>query len=118
MSDVRPFRALRPRPELAERVAAPPYDVISSDEARDMAEGNEVSFLHINKPEIDLPPDVNLYDDRVYATGARNLRRFMGAGVFVREAEPRLLRLPAAHGRPRAGRASCARRAARSTRTA
>jgi uncharacterized protein (DUF1015 family) len=89
MSDVRPFRTLRPRPELAERVAAPPYDVISSDEARKMAEGNEISFLHINKPEIDLPPDVNLYDDRVYATGARNLRRFMGAGVFVREAEPR-----------------------------
>jgi uncharacterized protein (DUF1015 family) len=89
MSDVRPFRALRPRPELAARVAAPPYDVISSDEARKMAEGNEISFLHINKPEIDLPPDVNLYDDRVYATGARNLRRFMGAGVFVREAEPR-----------------------------
>jgi uncharacterized protein (DUF1015 family) len=80
MSDVRPFRALRPRPELAARVAAPPYDVISSDEARKMAAGNEISFLHINKPEIDLPPDVNLYDDRVYATGA---------GVFVREAGPR-----------------------------
>jgi uncharacterized protein (DUF1015 family) len=89
MSDVRPFRALRPHPELAARVAAPPYDVISSDEARSMAAGNEISFLHVNKPEIDLPPDVNLYDDRVYATGARNLRRFMGAGVFVREAEPR-----------------------------
>jgi uncharacterized protein (DUF1015 family) len=89
MSDVRPFRALRPRPELAPRVAAPPYDVISSEEARQLAEGNEISFLHINKPEIDLPPDVSLYDDRVYATGARNLRRFMASGVFVREAEPR-----------------------------
>jgi len=88
MSDVRPFRALRPRPELAVRVAAPPYDVINSEEARTMAEGNEVSFLHINKPEIDLPRDVSLYDDRVYATGARNLRRFMATGVFVREAEP------------------------------
>ncbi len=88
MSDVRPFRALRPRPELAARVAAPPYDVIDSDEARRMAEGNEISFLHVNKPEIDLPPDVDHYDDRVYATGARNLRRLMAAGVFVREAEP------------------------------
>jgi len=89
MSDVRPFRALRPRPELAARVAAPPYDVISSDEARVMAAGNEISFLHVNKPEIDLPPEISLYDDRVYATGARNLRRLMGAGVLVREAEPR-----------------------------
>jgi uncharacterized protein (DUF1015 family) len=88
MSDVRPFRALRPRPELAARVASPPYDVISSEEARKMAEGNEISFLHVNKPEIDLPREVDLYDDRVYATGARNLRRFMGAGIFVREKEP------------------------------
>jgi uncharacterized protein (DUF1015 family) len=88
MSDVRPFRALRPRPELAARVAAPPYDVISSEEARGMADGNEISYLHINKPEIDLPPDVDPHDDRVYATGARNLRRFMAAGVFVREPEP------------------------------
>jgi uncharacterized protein (DUF1015 family) len=89
MSDVRAFRALRPRPELAARVAAPPYDVIDSEEARRMAEGNEISFLHVNKPEIDLPPDVGHYDDRVYAMGARNLRRFVAAGVFVREAEPR-----------------------------
>ena len=89
MSDVRPFRALRPRPDLAVRVAAPPYDVINSEEARRMAEGNEISFLHVNKPEIDLPPDTDLYDDRVYATGARNLRRLMASGVLVREAESR-----------------------------
>jgi len=89
MSDVRPFRALRPRPEFAARVAAPPYDVINSDEAREMAEGNEISFLHINKPEIDLPPEVSLYDDRVYARGVANLRRFIAEGVFVREPESR-----------------------------
>ena len=89
MSDVRPFRALRPRPELAERVAAPPYDVINSDEAREMAQGNEISFLHINKPEIDLAPEVSLYDDRVYAKGVANLRRFIAEGVFVREPEAR-----------------------------
>ncbi|MFI5166957.1 MAG: DUF1015 domain-containing protein [Thermoanaerobaculales bacterium] len=88
MSDVRPFRALRPRPDLATRVAAPPYDVITSDEARVMAEGNEISFLHINKPEIDLPHEVDLYDDRVYATGVRNLRRFIAEGVFLRETSP------------------------------
>ncbi|HUK13239.1 MAG TPA: DUF1015 family protein [Thermoanaerobaculaceae bacterium] len=88
MSDVRPFRALRPRPDIAERVAAPPYDVVNSDEARDMAKGNEISFLHVNKPEIDLPREVDLYDDRVYATGVKNLRRFIAEGVFLREAEP------------------------------
>lgn len=89
MSDIRPFRALRPRPELAAQVAAPPYDVISSQEARQLAEGKPYSFLHINKPEIDLPPEVDLYDHRVYAQGARNLRRFMAEGVFLREQEPR-----------------------------
>jgi len=88
MSDIRPFRALRPHPDIADQVAAPPYDVISSAEARLMAQGNPVSFLHCNKPEIDLPEDVDLYDDRVYATGARNLRRFMAEGILVREASP------------------------------
>jgi len=53
-----------------------------------MAAGNEISFLHINKPEIDLPREVDLYDDRVYATGVRNLRRFMAQGVLIREASP------------------------------
>ncbi|MGC8916201.1 MAG: DUF1015 domain-containing protein [Thermoanaerobaculum sp.] len=89
MSDIRPFRALRPRPDMAALVAAPPYDVISSAEARALAAGKPYSFLHINKPEIDLPPDVDPYDDRVYAQGAANLRRFMAEGVFLRDPEPR-----------------------------
>jgi len=88
VSDIRPFRALRPRPELAAKVAAPPYDVISSEEARELAAGNELSFLHVTKPEIDLPPDVNLYDDRVYAKGVANLRRLIAEGVLVREEAP------------------------------
>jgi len=88
MSDIRPFRALRPRPDLAARVAAPPYDVISSDEARAMAAGNPYSFLHVNKPEIDLPTDLDHYDDRVYAQGVATLRRLMAEGVFVREESP------------------------------
>ena len=88
MADIRPFRALRPRPDLVDRVASPPYDVISSDEARAMAAGNELSFLHVNKPEIDLSPEVSLYDDRVYAQGAKNLRRFIAEGILVREDRP------------------------------
>lgn len=89
MSDIRPFRALRPRPELAAHVAAPPYDVVFSAEARHLAQGKPYSFLHINKPEIDLPENLNPYDDHVYAQGAANLRRFLAEGVFVREDEPR-----------------------------
>ncbi len=88
MSDIRPFRALRPRPELVARVAAPPYDVISSDEARALAAGNEFSLLHVTKPEIDLPPEVDPHDDRVYAKGAANLRRLMAEGVLIRDERP------------------------------
>ncbi|MCB0265926.1 MAG: DUF1015 family protein, partial [Calditrichaeota bacterium] len=72
MADVRPFRGVRPVPELAEKVAAPPYDVLDSEEARALAENNPYTFLHINKPEIDLPENVDIYDDRVYQKGAEN----------------------------------------------
>ena len=88
MSDVRPFRALRPRPDLAARVAAPPYDVINSDEARAMAEGNEISFLHINKPEIDLPPATDPYAPQVYARARENFDRMLAEGVLRRDPEP------------------------------
>jgi uncharacterized protein (DUF1015 family) len=90
MSDIRPFRALRPRPELAARIAAPPYDVVSTEEARRIADGNPSCFLHVSRPEIDLPPETELYDDRVYAKGAANLRRLIAEGALVREVEPRL----------------------------
>lgn len=88
MSDIRPFRALRPRPEFAARIASPPYDVLSSEEARAMAAGNELSFLHVVKPEIDLPPDVDLYSDAVYAQGVTNLRRLIATGALLREERP------------------------------
>ncbi len=90
MARLQPFRALRPPRDLAERVASPPYDVLSSDEARSMAEGNPYSFLHINKPEIDLPPATDLYSDAVYAKGAENLARFVDDGILVREDMPAL----------------------------
>ena len=88
MADIRPFRALRPRAEFAGEVACPPYDVLNSDEARVLADGNTHSFLHVIKPEIDLPADVDPHDDRVYAQGVRNLRRLVTEGVLVREADP------------------------------
>ncbi len=88
MSDIRPFRALRPRPELAARLASPPYDVLSSEEARAMAAGNELSFLHVIKPEIDLPREVDLYSDQVYAKGVENLRRLIASKTLMREERP------------------------------
>ncbi len=90
MVRIEPFRAWRPRRELAERVASPPYDVLSSAEARLMAAGNDISFLHVNKPEIDLDPDVNSYAPEVYAKGAENLQRLIRDGVFLRERKPAL----------------------------
>ena len=66
MSFIKPFKGLRPKAEFAEKVASHPYDVINSDEAREIAKGNPYSFLHVNKPEIDLPVGTDLYSDAVY----------------------------------------------------
>ena len=88
MSSVKPFRAYRPRPDLARQVASFPYDVISSDEARALAAGNPYSFLHVGKPEIDLDPAIPLYDDRVYAKARENLARLIADGILRRDARP------------------------------
>ena len=88
MSKVKPFRAYRPPRNLAEKIASPPYDVINSDEAREMAKGNPYSFLHVAKPEIDLPREINLYDDSVYSKGAENLRLFIKNGWLEKDAKP------------------------------
>ena len=85
MKLIRPFNALRPKPELAARVAAPPYDVLNREEAFEMAAGNEVSFLRINKPEIDVDPSIDVYDPRVYERGAHNLHKFIEQGIMQRD---------------------------------
>jgi uncharacterized protein (DUF1015 family) len=90
MATVRPFKGYRPAPEFAARVPARPYDVLDSAEARIEAEGNPYSFLHVGKPEIDLPPSVDLYDDRVYAKGKENLDRFIREGVLRQDPHPSL----------------------------
>ncbi len=90
MARIQPFRAWRPRPEVAAEVASPPYDVLNSDEAREMAKDNPLSFLHVVKPEIDLPPGTNVYAPEVYEKGAENLRKLMDDGVLVRDLEPSL----------------------------
>ncbi len=88
MAVFRPFSALRPSPELAQQVAALPYDVMNSAEAREMVVGNPYSFLHVDKAEIDLDPSINLYDEQVYAKAAENLKQMETDGVMIRDDKP------------------------------
>jgi uncharacterized protein (DUF1015 family) len=85
---VRPFAALRPYAEHAATVVAPPYDVVSTAEAREMVAGRPNSFLHISRPEIDLPPDTDPYSEDVYARGAENLKRLTALGILTRDPAP------------------------------
>jgi len=89
MATLAPFRALRPPVALAERVASPPYDVVSTKEARDLAAGNPDSFLRVSRPEIDLLPGTDEHADAVYAKGAENLAALRRRGVLVQDPEPR-----------------------------
>jgi uncharacterized protein (DUF1015 family) len=85
---IKPFRGLRPIPERAADVAAPPYDVLNTEEARNRADGRPASFLHISKPEIDLPAGTHPYAEEVYAKGAENLQKLINDGVLIRDATP------------------------------
>ncbi len=82
---IRPFAGLRPVPERAEEVVAPPYDVLNSAEARERANGKPWSFLHISKAEIDLAEDTDPYDPAVYAKPAENLQKMLDEGILIRE---------------------------------
>src|SRR5688572_13815323 len=84
----RPFAALRPTAETAADVIAPPYDVLSTDEARALAATRPASFLHISRPEVDLPPGSSPYSDAAYERGAENLARLRAGGVLMRDREP------------------------------
>lgn len=88
MATVRPFRGYRPPPHLAGKIAAKPYDVLSSEEARVEAAGNPLSFLHVGKPEIDLPAGTNLYDPAVYEKGKENLQKLIRDGALVQDPRP------------------------------
>jgi len=89
MLRVKPFAAVRPQPHLAARVASVPYDVVDTAEARKLAEGNPLSFLHVVRPEIDLPEGTDLYDASVYTKAAENLARLRDRAM-VRDTEPAL----------------------------
>jgi len=88
MADIRPFRGLRPRPEMIEQVASPPYDVMNADEARRMVQGNPHSFLHVVRAEVDLPEDTDPHSEAVYEKSAANLNGMIDAGTLIRDDSP------------------------------
>jgi uncharacterized protein (DUF1015 family) len=88
MALIEPFAALRPRPQIASQVCELPYDVMSSAEARDMARGKNFSFLHVSKPEIDLPDKTDPYSAQVYAKGQENFARLINDGALTQDAKP------------------------------
>ncbi len=87
MITVKPFYALRPSKEYADKCAALPYDVMSSDEAREMVKGNPYSFLHIDKAEIDLDKSIDIYDEKVYAKASENLKLFEQNGIYINDSD-------------------------------
>jgi uncharacterized protein (DUF1015 family) len=89
VATVRPFKGFRPQPQFASLVAAKPYDVLSSEEARAEAGHEPLSFLHVGKPEIDLPAETNLYDERVYLKGKENLEKLLRDGILIEDPAPR-----------------------------
>lgn len=85
---IRPFRGLRPAAESAQKIIAPPYDVLTTNEARGLAADEPDNFLHVSKPEIDLPEDVSAYDPMVYAKGAENFQRLIRDRLLRQDALP------------------------------
>ena len=88
MAIIKPFRALRPQPQLAKQVASLPYDVLNSAEAKIAAQGNSHSFLHITKSEIDLSDKIDIHSAEVYAQAKDNLDAFIKRDVLFRESKP------------------------------
>jgi uncharacterized protein (DUF1015 family) len=84
---VRPFRGLRPKADKAKQVASPPYDVLNTEEAREMARGNPYSFLRVNKAELEFDDGIDAYSEEVYSRAKENLQKFQDDGVMVRDPE-------------------------------
>lgn len=90
MAVFRPFKAIRPVPEFASKVAALPYDVMNSAEAAEMVKGNPYSFLHVDKAEIDLPEGTDLYSEQVYLKASENLKKLSADGICKQDEEPKI----------------------------
>jgi uncharacterized protein (DUF1015 family) len=85
---IRPFRALRPPRDLVDRVASPPYDVVDTAEARTLAAGNPDSFLHVSRPEIDLPDGTDPTAEEIHLRGRSTLAELVRRGVWFRHRRP------------------------------
>ncbi len=90
MVTIRAFKGYRPKKGLEDKVASFPYDVVNSKEAKVIAKGNPISFLHVVKPEIDLPENIDLYSEQVYEKGAENLRKFIKDSILLQDNKPML----------------------------
>ncbi len=88
MAIIKPFKALRPQQQLSQQVASPPYDVLNSEEARTEAAGNPFSFLHVTKPEIDLPAGIDIHSQEVYDMAKSNLEQLISKGILFKEDKP------------------------------
>ena len=88
MAIIKPFQALRPQPESAAKLASPPYDVLSSEEARTEAANNPISFLHVTKSEIDLPLETDIHSQVVYDKARQNLEQLVSDGILFKENKP------------------------------
>ncbi|NQT24333.1 DUF1015 domain-containing protein [candidate division KSB1 bacterium] len=88
MITIKPFRGLRPANGLAHEIVSPPYDVINSDEARELAKKQKYSYLHIVKPEIDLPSGMNMHEAKVYSKGLENLKSYMTRNLLIQDEKP------------------------------
>ncbi len=109
MATILPFRPYRPTPELAGKVAAPPYDVVTADEARALTRRNRYSFLHVTRAEVDLPPDTDPYDAQVYQQAKARLALMIAAGTLVRAPEAQLyIYKQTMRGREQVGIVACA----------
>ncbi len=109
MSVLRPFRAIRPTKENASKVAALPYDVMNSQEAAEMVKGNPLSFLHVDKAEIDLPEGTYIYDEKVYLKARENLNKLSEDGICIQDENPCLyIYRQIMNGRAQTGIVGCA----------
>jgi uncharacterized protein (DUF1015 family) len=108
MAVVRSFKAYRPQVDLVEKVAALPYDVMNSEEAREMVKGNPYSFLHVDKPEVDLAPGIDTHSEQVYLKARENLQKMISDKVYMQEEKPCMyIYRQIMNGRPQTGIVAC-----------
>ena len=109
MAVIRPFKAIRPVKEFVDKIAALPYDVMNSEEAREMVKDNPYSFLHVDKAEVDLPLDVDVYDEKVYAKAKENLDKMIDTGFYMEDEKPNYyIYRQVMKGRSQTGLVACA----------